>query len=70
MTVVQYRDKLSETAELIETAKDLLEICQPYNVPLIINDRVDVALAANAQGIHLGQTDMSELSFMTVLSNL
>lgn len=60
VTVVQYRDKHSETATLIETTKNLLKICQPNGVPLIINDRVDVALATGAQGVHLGQTDMSE----------
>ncbi|KAL8687183.1 MAG: hypothetical protein Q9218_006574 [Villophora microphyllina] len=57
-TIVQYRDKLSETADMIKTAESLSVICQEYNVPLIINDRVDVALAAKAQGVHLGQTDM------------
>lgn len=60
VTIVQYRDKHSETAELLKTARNLREICQPHGVPLIINDRVDVALATDAQGVHLGQDDMSK----------
>ncbi|EEH40164.1 thiamine-phosphate pyrophosphorylase [Paracoccidioides lutzii Pb01] len=58
VTVVQYRDKHSDTGVLIETAKKLHEITKAYNVPLIINDRVDVALAVRAEGVHLGQDDM------------
>ncbi|PGH29668.1 hydroxyethylthiazole kinase [[Emmonsia] crescens] len=58
VTVVQYRDKHSDTGVMIETAKKLHEITKKYNVPLIINDRVDVALAIGAEGVHLGQDDM------------
>ncbi|OAX77219.1 thiamine-phosphate pyrophosphorylase [Emergomyces africanus] len=59
VTVVQYRDKHSDTGVLIETAKKLHEITRKYNVPLIINDRVDVAIAVGAEGVHLGQDDMN-----------
>lgn len=59
VTVVQYRDKHSDTGVLISTAEKLHKITQVYNVPLIINDRVDVALAVGAEGVHLGQDDMS-----------
>ncbi|KAL8957101.1 MAG: hypothetical protein Q9183_006148, partial [Haloplaca sp. 2 TL-2023] len=58
VTIVQYREKHGETADMLETAKGLREICQRSKVPLIINDRVDIALAVDAQGVHLGQTDM------------
>ncbi|KAL9627429.1 MAG: hypothetical protein Q9204_006574 [Flavoplaca sp. TL-2023a] len=58
VTVVQYRDKHSDTGYLIQTAQLLRTICKPHAVPLIINDRVDVALAVDADGVHLGQTDM------------
>ncbi|KAL8682280.1 MAG: hypothetical protein Q9186_001649 [Xanthomendoza sp. 1 TL-2023] len=58
VTVVQYRDKHSDTAALIRTAQSLRAICKQHAVPLIINDRVDVALAVDADGVHLGQTDM------------
>lgn len=60
VTVVQYRDKTSDTGVLIETAKKLHAITRRYNVPLIVNDRVDVAIAAGAEGVHLGQDDMSK----------
>ncbi|KAL2001906.1 hypothetical protein VTN02DRAFT_1030 [Thermoascus thermophilus] len=59
VTVVQYRDKHSDTGVLIETAKKLHKLTQAHGVPLIINDRVDVALAVGAEGVHLGQDDMN-----------
>ncbi|KAF9453639.1 thiamine biosynthetic bifunctional enzyme Thi4 [Macrolepiota fuliginosa MF-IS2] len=59
VTVVQIREKNADTAEFIEIAKVSKIICDKYNVPILINDRVDVALAINAHGVHLGQTDMS-----------
>ena len=58
MTIVQYRDKKSDTGAQIETAKKLHQITKAYGVPLLINDRVDVALAVGAEGVHLGQDDM------------
>ena len=59
VTAVQLREKNTSTKEFIETAKNLKKALSSSSVPLIINDRVDVALAANADGVHLGQTDMS-----------
>lgn len=59
VTCVQLREKKLETRAFIETATELLAICRPAGVPLIINDRVDVALAVGADGVHLGQHDMS-----------
>ncbi|MCJ1316746.1 hypothetical protein MMC15_002067 [Xylographa vitiligo] len=58
-TIVQYRDKTSDTADLIRTAKLLHAVTQKHNVPLLINDRVDVALAVEAEGVHIGQDDMN-----------
>ena len=58
VTIVQYRDKTSDTGDLIRVAKNLHAITSEYNIPLIINDRVDVALAVGAEGVHLGQDDM------------
>ena len=55
---MQYRDKQSDTAELISMAKKLHSITKKHNVPLLINDRVDVALAMGADGVHIGQDDM------------
>lgn len=58
VSIVQYRDKRAETGELIRTATKLHEITERHGVPLLINDRVDVALVLGAEGVHLGQDDM------------
>ena len=55
---MQYRDKTSETADLIRIGKQLHEATKIFSVPLLINDRVDVALAVGAEGVHIGQEDM------------
>lgn len=56
--IVQYRDKTNDTGALIATAKRLHKLTRTHNVPLLINDRVDVALAVGCEGVHLGQDDM------------
>ncbi|OHF00133.1 hydroxyethylthiazole kinase [Colletotrichum orchidophilum] len=58
VTVVQYRDKTSDTGELVANANKLHGICRAAGVPLLINDRVDVALAVGCEGVHIGQDDM------------
>lgn len=58
VTVVQYRDKKSETASLIQMGKRLRAITKKHNVPFLINDHVGVAQAVGADGVHLGQEDM------------
>jgi thiamine-phosphate pyrophosphorylase len=58
-TLVQLRDKVSDTAHMIAEARALRTALSPYGVPLIVNDRVDVALAAEADGVHVGQEDMA-----------
>lgn len=57
--VVQLRDKQASDAELLAAAKELLKITRPAGIPLIINDRAEVALEAGADGLHLGQEDGS-----------
>ena len=57
-TVVQIREKTAETIDFYNLALKVKEITKKYNVPLIINDRVDVALAVDADGVHVGQSDM------------
>jgi thiamine-phosphate pyrophosphorylase len=57
-TLIQYRDKLAETRLMVERARALRSALAGSGVPLLINDRVDVALAAGADGVHLGQDDM------------
>ena len=57
-TIVQIREKNKTTREYIDFAACVHKLTQKYNVPLIIDDRIDVALAVGAEGVHLGQTDM------------
>ena len=45
-------------SQILEVARRTKEICDKYNVPVLINDRIDVALAMHADGVHIGQTDM------------
>jgi hydroxymethylpyrimidine kinase/phosphomethylpyrimidine kinase/thiamine-phosphate diphosphorylase len=54
---VQMRDKHSDTTILIERTRTLLRLARPWRVLVIVNDRVDVALTAGADGVHLGQSD-------------
>ncbi len=58
VTLLQLREKDKTTREYIELAQKVHNITQKYNVPLIIDDRVDVALAVDAEGVHVGQSDM------------
>lgn len=57
VTIVQYRDKHAETSVLIQNANKLHTITKKHGVPLLINDRIDVCLAVNAEGVHIGQDD-------------
>ena len=57
-TLVQLRDKHGSTRVLIDEARALRDVLTPKGVPLVVNDRVDVALAAKADGVHIGQSDM------------
>jgi len=56
--LIQYRDKTSSRRALYEQAKAIRSITTQYDVTLIINDHVDLALAVSAEGVHLGQEDM------------
>lgn len=58
VTLVQYRAKAADGGVLYAEACRLKELCDKYNVPLIINDRLDIALAVGAAGVHLGQDDL------------
>lgn len=58
VTLMQLREKDKTTREYIELAQKVHSITKKYNVPLIIDDRVDVALAIDAEGVHVGQSDM------------
>lgn len=58
-TLIQLREKNMSLDDFIISAEKIKSVCKKYNTPLIINDNVDVALAAGADGVHLGQSDMS-----------
>ena len=58
-TLVQLRDKHGATGVMVERVRSLKAVLAPFGVPLLINDRVDVALACGAEGVHVGQTDMA-----------
>ena len=58
-TMVQLREKECSTSDFIALGRRLMALLEPFQVPLIINDRVDVALAIDAPGVHIGQSDMS-----------
>jgi len=57
-TAVQLRMKEEQAREIVETARDLIPVCRAAGVILILNDRVDIALAAQADGAHVGQDDL------------
>lgn len=58
VTMVQLREKNSDSRAFYEKALKCKEITEKYQIPLIINDRIDIALAVNADGIHVGQRDI------------
>ncbi|XDD53556.1 thiamine phosphate synthase [Leptospira sp. WS4.C2] len=58
VNLVQLREKESDSRQFLELAKRLKEILKPYSIPLLINDRLDICLAAKADGVHLGQSDL------------
>jgi len=58
ITLLQLREKERTTREYLSLAEKVHKITMRYDIPLIIDDRVDVALAVNAEGVHVGQSDM------------
>ena len=58
VTCLQLREKEASAGEILTLARTLLPLCRARRVPLLINDRVDIALAAGADGVHLGQDDL------------
>ena len=57
-TLIQLRDKRASPAEFYEAAAAVIKFARPKNIKIIINDRVDIALAVKADGVHLGQNDL------------
>ena len=58
VTFLQIREKEKTTREYLSLARKVHELTRKYNVPLIIDDRLDIAMAMDAEGVHLGQSDM------------
>lgn len=58
LTLVQYRDKTSDDDTRLKTAQKLSQLCHRYNALFLVNDRVDIAVAVDADGVHLGQNDI------------
>uniref|UniRef100_UPI0025F65617 thiamine phosphate synthase n=1 Tax=Chamaesiphon sp. GL140_3_metabinner_50 TaxID=2970812 RepID=UPI0025F65617 len=59
LTLVQYRDKQANDTDRLEIARQMCQLCHNYGALFILNDRVDLALAVDADGVHLGQQDVS-----------
>lgn len=66
-TMVQLREKACGTREFVELARAVVDVTRPAGVPLLINDRVDVAIAAGVDGVHVGQSDMAVADVRTLL---
>lgn len=69
VTILQLREKNKTTKEYIDLANRVHVIAKKYNVPLIIDDRIDVAMAVNAEGVHLGYDDMPILTARKILGD-
>jgi thiamine-phosphate pyrophosphorylase len=67
ITLLQLRDKTTGTRDLVALARAVKAALAPHGVPLLVNDRVDVALAAGAAGVHVGLTDMDPLDARLLL---
>lgn len=65
--IIQLRDKDLSGKELFDEARRSVELCREYAAKLILNDRVDIALAAKADGVHLGQDDLSPIDARKIL---
>ncbi|MFA6916881.1 MAG: thiamine phosphate synthase [Parachlamydiales bacterium] len=69
VNIVQLREKNLSSLELKALGKKLLQVLRPLKVPLIINDRVDIAYEIEADGVHLGQSDLSTIAARAILGN-
>ncbi len=69
LTLVQYRDKEGKDSDRLEKAHQLCQLCHRYNALFIVNDRVDIALAVDADGVHLGQHDAPVAFAREILGN-
>ena len=56
--IIQYREKDASTKKMMEGAREIKQLCEKNNVVFLVNDRIDIALAADADGVHLGNDDL------------
>ena len=68
-TIIQIREKRLNFQDFLNEARDIKQITNKYNIPLLINDNVEVALACKADGVHIGQDDMSVIEARKILGN-
>ena len=68
-TFVQLREKNLDEESFLNEALEIQKLCKEYNVPFVINDNVDIALKINADGVHVGQSDMEALDVRAKLGN-
>jgi thiamine-phosphate pyrophosphorylase len=68
-TVVQLREKTASSLEFYENALKVKAVTDKYNIPLIINDRVDIALAIDSAGVHIGQSDLPAAVVRRIIGN-
>lgn len=68
-TIIQIREKDLDDESFIKEALEIKSLCSQYNVPLIINDNIDVALKVNADGVHIGQDDMNAKNVRALLGS-
>lgn len=66
-TLIQLREKTADSLEFYKTALAVKKITDSYGVPLIVNDRADIALAAGADGVHIGQSDLPAAAVRRIL---
>ena len=67
VTMVQLREKTLEEAKFLEEAKELQALCRERGVPFLVNDNVEIAREMNADGVHVGQSDMEALDVRAIL---
>ena len=67
VTMVQLREKNADGKEFLEKAIKLRKITRKYNVTFVINDRVDIAMIADADGVHVGQSDIDAMSIRKLI---
>lgn len=68
-TFIQLREKKLDEGSFLEEAKEIQKLCKEYNVPFVINDNVEIAKEINADGVHVGQSDMEAQNVREILGD-